>query len=508
MSPKKHSSIMALLSLALMGLSFSSAFATTEATTLPNQALKGEQSDWLAHATMSCVMWRQANLYEAIREGKEACRLSPDNTVVLTNLGLMLQATDEYDAAMACYEKAGRIDPAHYLPYLGTARCWILKGDEAKGIKILRDMSSRKDAGFDWYYAAGQTCLKIKQNDLAESLITSAMSAAKTPDQLSSARNSLFLIELRGNKLDQARDLYKKVFAECPPKDAEIYVRAASAVLETDDPVKGKELLNCAVENLKTIPDSRAFFLLGRIFQDKAREASAKGRAKHLKASWLELACGAYTQAIAMAPRESDYLQARADVLMQEGKLSEMIADLKAAKDLSSANSLPSFVLDNLIDNGTAKGIRLKSTKLVKAKLSISGLSCDCHLSKLLGTMRNNNGVVFISASGKKVFSGEVVYAPSIISIGDLISKTRTDFFKVLPPKKSAEPLSIEVLAEEPIASMKEVFKYVCETRYGPVLSFQESLIDYYNRFKDIQPTFPVGVSKTAGTEENSKAKL
>lgn len=511
MSPKKHSSIVALLSLALIGLSFSSAFATTEATTLPNQALKGEQSDWLAHATMSCMMWRQANLYEAIREGKEACRLAPDNTVVLTNLGLMLQSTDEYDAAMACYEKAGRIDSAHYLPYLGTARCWILKEDEAKGIKILKDMSSRKDAGFDWYYAAGLTCLKIKQNDLAESLITSAMSAAKTPDQLSSARNSLLLIELRGNKLDQARDLYTKAFAECPPKDAEIYVRAASAVLETDQPIRGKELLSHAINNLKTIPDSKAFFLLGRIFQDRARDqsiSSAKSRAKHLKASWLEVACAAYTQAIAMAPRESDYLQARADVLMQEGKLSEMIADLKTAKDLSSANPLPSFVLDNLIDDGTAKGIRLKSTKLVKAKLSIAGLSCDCHLSKLLGTMRNNNGVVFISASGKKVFSGEVVYAPSIISIGDLISKTRTDFFKVLPPKKSAEPLNIEVLAEEPIASMKDVFKYVCETRYGPVLSFQESLIDHYNRFKDIQPSFPGGVSKTPGTEESSKAKL
>ncbi len=488
MNSMKHFYMMVFLSSSLTLMPFWGAFASNEFSSPQNQALDSEQSDWLAHATMSCMLWRQANLYEAIREGKEACRLAPDNTVVLMNLGLMLQSTDEYDAAMACYEKAGRIEPAHYLPYVGTARCYIMKGEQAKGIEILQDMSIRKDAGFDWYYAAGQTCLKINQNDLAGSLFTSAMSAASTPDQRGSARNLLFLSALRGNKVEQARGLYKKVFASYPPKDAEIYVRA-SELLASDDPSSGRKLFTCAIENLKAIPDSRAFFLLGRIFQEKARQASIKGRAKHLEDSWLEVARDSYTQAIDMAAKVSDYFLARADVFMQEGKLSEMIADLKSAKDLNTADPLPSFVLANLVDDSTAMKIRLKATKLVKAKLLIAGLSCDCHLSKFLGTMRNINGVAFISASGRKVFSGEVIYAPSIISMADLISKTRTDFLKVLPPKKSAEPLSIKVMSEEPVASLSDVFKLACDTRHGPVMSFQESLVDYYNRFNDIQPT-------------------
>lgn len=507
MSPKKQFSMMVFLSLTLTIMPFSAAIATSEVTSLHNQALNSEQSDWQAHATMSCLMWRQANLYDAIREGKEACRLAPDNAVALMNLGLMLQATEDYDAAIGCYERAGRIDTAHYLPLLGTARCWIMKGDEAKGITILKEMSKRKDAGFDWYYAAGQTCLKIKQNDLGESLIKCAMSTATTPEQISNARNSLFLIDLRGNKLAQARELYQEVFAD-PPKDAETYVRAASAVLETDDPVRGKELLSCAIKNLKATQDSRAFFLLGRIFQDKVREASAGRRAEALKNRWLEVARAAYTQAIYLAPKVSDYFLARADVLMQEGKLSEMFADLKAARDISNADPLPSFILDNLAEGRSANIVRLKRTKLVKAKVSIAGLSCDCHLSKFLGTMRNNNGVAFISASGRRVFSGEIIYAPSIISIEDLISKTRTDFFKVLPSKKSAEPLIIEVVAEEPLAGLKDVFKQSCEARHGPILAFQESLVDFCNRFNDIQPTLPTGNSKTAGSEERSNAKL
>ncbi len=455
------------------------------------QPQKSEQSDWLAHATLSCSMWRQANLYEAIREGKEACRLAPDNAVVLMNLALMLLATDDCDGALACFEKAGRIDSAHYLPYVGSARCWIMKGDEAKANIILKDMSTRKNAGFDWYYAAGQTCLKVKQNDLAENLIKSALNAATTPSQRANARNSLFLIELRGNKLEQAKELYKKVFADYPPSDAEIYVRAAAEFLKTNDSAKGKELLSCAKKNLKTKQDSKAFHLLGRIFQARASEAAAP----KLKNLWLALAGDAYTQGIDLAPQIPDYFLARADVLMQEGKLSEMIADLKTVRDLSKADVLPSFILDNFIDESSPKAIRLKPTKIVKAKLSIEGLSCDCHLSKYLGTMRNIKGVACVSASGRKVFLGELIYAPSINSFDELVAKTQIDFFKALPPKKSAEPLSVKVLEEEPLASLKDVFKHVCETRYGPVLSFQESLVDYYNRFNDIQPTLPTSNS-------------
>ncbi|CAN5590023.1 hypothetical protein BH11CYA1_BH11CYA1_40420 [soil metagenome] len=508
MSPKKHSAITMFLSLSLTLTFYLGALASTtsaevtetpsaigrderrnvsEITSPQNQTTKNVQADWLTHANMSCLMWRQANLYEAIREGKEACRLATDNKTVWTNLALMLQATDECDAAIACYEKAGRLDPTDYLPCLGTARCWIIKGDEAKGIKILADMSSRKAAGFDWYYLAGQTCLKIKQNDLAENFMKSAMVAATNPAQLSNTRNSLFLIELRRDKLDLARDLYRKVFTDGQPKDAEIYVRAASSLLQTGDRARGKELLSYAIKNLRTPQDSEAFFLLGRIFQEKARLAATKNS----RDGWLEVACDAYAQAIEMAPKVSSYVLARADVLMQEGKLAEMIADLKTAKDLNKADPLPSFILENLVDNSDFKGIRLKTTRLVKAKVSIVGLSCDCNLSKFLGTMRNINGIALISATGRKVFSGDLVFAPSLVSIEDLISKTKEDFFKVLPPKKSAEPLSITVLTEEPIGSLKDVFKFACETRHGPVLSFQESLLDSYNRFNDIQPTLP-----------------
>lgn len=511
MSPKTHCIMMVNLWFLVNLISFAAASASTspEANLIPAttehsgpskvdetsspQTLprKSEQADWLAHATMSYSMWRQANLYEAIREGKEACRLAPDNAVVLMNLALMLQATDDCDGALACYEKAGRIDSDHYLPHLGTARCWIMKGDEAKAINILKEMSGRKNAGFDWYYLAAQTCLKVKQNDLGENLIKSALSAAITPAQRANARNSLFLIELRGKKFEQAKELYKKVFADYPPNDAEIYVRAAAEFLKTNDTARGKELLSFAIKNLKTKQDSKAFHLLGRIFQNLASEASAKER----KNLWLALAGDAYTQGIDLAPKIPDYFLARADVLMQEGKLSEMIADLKTVRDMSKADALPSFILDNFIDESSPKTIRLKPTKIVKAKLSIEGLSCDCHLSKYLGTMRNINGVACVSASGRKVFLGELIYSPSIISFEELVAKTQADFFKALPPKKSAEPLSVKVLEEEPLASLKDVFKHVCETRYGPVLSFQESLVDYYNRFNDIQPTLPTSKS-------------
>ena len=497
MSPKKSSRIFVIFSLTLSFMSFSGSAAATE------------QSKWLEHETASCAKWRQANLYDAITEGKEACRLAPDNLVALLNLGLMLQATEDYDAAIACYDKAGKINPAHYLPYLGTARCWIMRGEEAKGIKILTEMSLKKDAGFDWYYAGGQTSLKIKQNELAESFFTSAMSAASTVNQRSDARNSLFLIELRSNKLEQARELYKKVLTECPPKTAEPYVRAAATLLKTEEPAQGKELLSSTAKNLTTIQDADAFFQLGRIFQERAREAAAKSDkdSKNYRVSWLAAASDSYTRAIDLAPKEADYRLARADVLMQEGKLSEMVADLKVAKELSPPDPLPSFVVDNLTDN-TGKGLRMKPTKLVKAKLTIVGLSCDCHLSKFLGTMRNIKGVAFIAASGRKVFLGEIIYAPSIMPVADLIEKTKSDFFKAMPPMKSATPLSVEVTEEKPIANLDDVFKLACDARRGPILSYHESLVDFYNRFNDIKPSISIDGSMTAGAQEGTNVKI
>ncbi|MBZ0188474.1 MAG: hypothetical protein K8F91_19655, partial [Candidatus Obscuribacterales bacterium] len=94
-----------------------------DATSLQEKALKQEPSDWLTNAALSYMLWRQANVYEAIRQGREAARLAPRNPVILCNLGLMLQASDDCDEAIDCYRKAIDIEPTSFLPQLGTARC-------------------------------------------------------------------------------------------------------------------------------------------------------------------------------------------------------------------------------------------------------------------------------------------------------------------------------------------------------------------------------------------------
>lgn len=466
-----------------------------EAITLQSQALARHPSSWLVHAAMSYMMWQMGNKADAITQGERAAQLAPDDAVVSINVGLMQQAACDYDDAIASFCKATRIDPACAVPQVGKARCYIMKGEEAKGLKILSDMSSKAGASFDWYYYAGLTCLKIDRLELAEKLLSSALDSAATQDQRFAARNSLLLLQLRSNHLEQAKSLYKEVFETGHLKNHEIYVRAASALLPVSDAGAGKELLNCAAKNLSTLENSRTFFQLGIIFEEKAADQS------ETRMTWLENAQAAFSQAIALAPKESGYHVALANVLLRQGIIAETIAELEKAHALNKKDPLPAFLLARASSGGSLVKDFPNNIKLSKAQFVVGGLDCSCasYLLKLKGTIANIDGVAFVSVKGKKPPEGVVIYDPSSIPIDSLLSKAQTDYThllasaKPLPeaPAKPSGPLTLKVVAEEPVTSTDVLFQLSKESRYGPVPDFSESSVEHFNRFNDIQPTMP-----------------
>lgn len=465
-----------------------------EAAKLQTTVLEKEPSNWFARSVMACVMWKQANVAEALKEGDIAAKLAPDNALVLINLGLMKQSFEDFDQAIDCYRKAIQVDPNNFVPHLGIARSFILKGDEKKGVKLLTEMIEKRDAGFDWYYSAGQTCLKANQTKLAERAMRKAMPYANGTKQLAATNEALFLIYLRSNRIDLARNIWSETFGQDAPRRAETYVRAA-AILSPSELDKGTTLLKLASENLSA-QNSMAFLQMGRSFEEKASQSQSNatqvstGQGPRAVA-WIDVAQEAYRRAVSLAPKETGYHLALANALLESNKGEEAINELKATQFSCPADPLLAFLVKHGVPNDTARGAAPKLESLSKASLSITGLSCDCHSSKLAGVIRNIDGVALVTLTGQKVFDCSVVYAPPVVSIESIISNTKVEFLKQLPPKPGEKPLSIDLRSESKFGGTKELLAYYCQNRYGSILSFSEPFVQYYNRFNDIQPALP-----------------
>jgi tetratricopeptide (TPR) repeat protein len=464
-----------------------------EANDLQRQVLENYPTSWVGHAQISYMMWQQADIAGAIDHGERAAKLAPDNLTVLNNLALMQQAARDFDDAIRNYTRAARIAPASHVARVGLARCYLMKGDQAKGLKILSDMSFNDNASFDWYYYSGITCLKINQLKLAEKLISSACERASLTEQKSDARNALLLLQLRSDQPEQARANYQETIRDCHTSNHEVYVRAASTLVHSTEPDAGRMLLNSAVLNLKSPQDSRAFFNLGALFEGKATHAD-----NLTTDAWLDNAQSAYKTAIDLAPREAGYHTSLASVLLRKNRFADASNELRTAHSLNKADPLPVYLLSHVLDAKAMDSNSLRCIRLSKAKYTIEELDCKCRLSKFQAVVANLDGVSFATARAAKIPEGVVVYDPTLVTVEKLFDTAVENYRKsmealnqVRKASKPSKPIKISVIEEQPVTELDVVFKLEREAHYGQVLNFEESMVERFNRFNDIQPKNP-----------------
>lgn len=467
-----------------------------DAPRVQRQVDLNEPSPWLEHAIKSYSMWRQGNILPAMSEGEIAIQLNPTSTVCLINLALMKQNARAYGEAIDLYRRAAELEPQNWVPPLGLARCYIMIGDLAKGRSALRAMSEQTGGNFDWYYMAAKTWLEISDLNMAEKSAARAIGVASSPEQQAAAENLLLLVLLRETKFAKAYFWQDKVFQHNQPREPELYVRAAMALLPINDPAKGKGFLNCAIKNLNSAKDGDALFKLGRVFEDKAGDEACNAASR---ASWLEIAQAAYTQAIALNPKSADYHLAMASVFSSEGLPTGIVEELKMAMACDRRDIFAPFLIGkiaNLPATGRQSAIPIN---LSLVHFNIQGLTCSCKLANVHAALRQFNNVAFISTPPQKPFSGLMLVDQSLMPAREMLDKCSQSALSPTPDSKAtAVNYHLEMISEEPVSTVEAALKIADQVRFGPLLAFQKTFSDYLNRFQEVAPIMPVSTSGTA----------
>lgn len=472
---------------------------SAQAIELQRQAISIEPTNWLAHAALSYSLWRQGNLYEALNEGETAVKLNPASPVSLINLALMKQNTGNYSEAVFLYRQAAKLAPRNWVPRLGISRCYILGGDQLNGLRALRAMSNLTNGSFDWYYMTAKTCLEIDQLSLAERSAHKAIQAAGHEEQKSAAESLYLLALLRASKFEKAKSLQESVFQHNQPKDPELYVRAALALLPADNPAGGKEILNCAINNLSTMQGAESLLKLGRVFEGKAKATACDDACQK---SWLDNAQAAYAQAIALNPKSADCHLALAGLFCDKGLLTRTSDELKASMALDRVDLLAPFLLSKIAKLEAPDRAHLVPLNLSLVRFNIEGLTCACKLSKIHGALRRFPGVVFISTPPKKPFAGLMLVDQSTMPARQVLDKASVIASATAPG--SNEPglkVNLQMLSEEAITNIDAALRVAQDVRFAPILSFQKTFAQQFNRFKEIAPITPIDeASTTSGT--------
>jgi tetratricopeptide (TPR) repeat protein len=460
-----------------------------EAIELEKKELEDDSTDWLPHATMSYFRWYTGDQPTAISEAKLAAKFAPEIEALQTNLGHMALAIGDYQTAIPAFERASKIAPDDWAPGIAIVRCHRSAGRPNEALAALREMLAQRDKSFEWFYQISELCLQIDESKIADEAATKALSAAVTPEQKSTAWAQRLLALLRDSQLEQARALKDHVFTDCRPDNVELYLRCALTLLPADDPVAGKKLLAVASENIKGKLNSSAFYRLGSIFEDKAREI-AHDKSKH--DAWSNNAEKAYRLALALAPEQAVYHLALAGILNQQGMTGELSEELNKAQTLDKYDPLAPFLLSRLSCSEESASAQVPArpssgqpiaVNLTKVIFKINGLNCACKLPKLRMILTKNKNVAFVATLTKKPYRGVLLIDESKANVDEVLSQcaqqtSAAETTVSLPADTAATAaaappaITLEVESRQPALNAKDAIREELIAKIGELRAF------------------------------------
>ena len=461
-----------------------------EAIALEKEASKKRTKDWLPHAALAYCAWRQGDILTAIPEGKTAVRLAPSNLMALTNLAKMEESLDNCIAAIPLYKRIEKLAPTDWQPKLGLARCYLKLEKEQDALTLLSKMAAQKNTCFDWHFELADTYLRSASPALAAEAATTALSLATTPEQNSRAKIQLMMALLRAKQSDRARELMTDVFKDGQPRDYELFVRAAAALVPATSPAAATILMNSARQNLLQSEDADGFYRLGRIFEDKATFVAYD---KDKFAAWMRHAEAAYSGALTLDSMQARYHLALAGTLQELGKSDDARAELAKAQALDSFDSLAPFLLAQLTApkveaSSTAADSRAnrqsKQMNLTTVRFTMTGLDCTCHIAKVEAALTKVNGVAFAGVSRALPHNGVLLVDKSATPLAEVFSACLKSF-EAGPTLKTPVSFAFAVTSQHPLTRAQDAVRIAQNTRYGEIVQF-------YNQFKAVEPVVPV----------------
>lgn len=454
-----------------------------EASDLVTKALAQNPDDWLAHGTLSYLMFEQGNVVEALEHGEAAAKINPGNAQLLSNMGALYEGFDDCEKAMPWYRKAIAVAPQRWQAQLGLARCLVKTGKEKDALVLLQNMSAGKSSDINCYLELADIAYQMDKANLSASAASRALKLASTPEQKAKAQVACFLGRLKDNQVAEANQVKDAAFA-ASAKDYELYVRALAALIPAEDPAAGKALIEAARTNLQERDDSIGFFKLGRLAYEKAQ--SVKSDADKHRA-WLEQAQSAFSQAVAFHPMIGRYHLALGTVAAELGQSSKAKEEWQAAQAIDKGDELPAY-LQSTLDNN-------QPVRLLHVKFQPRGLHCGCHVSKLLLALTKVKGIAFAHVQGNAPFAGTLLVDDSVANLQELLDsgleKAKTEL------SMPATNVSMVIAGTEPVQSIYGALSIAQSVQDGDTLHFTTA-------FKPVKPELPqikpvATASKTAG---------
>lgn len=424
--------------------------------------------DWQAHHFIAYYSWQQGNMTEAVTEAEAAVKLAPRNESALVNLGLMYESLDGCKNAIAIYKRAIKRDSNNSVSQLGLARCEFKLGRVYDGLAIVENMLSRKSQSFAWYSSTANVCMELQQPELAAQAAKQALSVANSATEKSTARLQLFSALMKDRRYAGAKELMTSVFNDCQWHDYELYVRAASNLLDSSAPDAAKPLMEAAAANFKSNEEAEGLYRLGRIFEEKSCFV-VPGSA--LQKQWLQNAESMYKQAVATAPYQSRYHLAYAGVLGALGNNGEMLDRLKITALIDSLDTMAPF----LVSNVSEKSGLLPNLKKVTGE--ITGLTCSCHISSLETVLPKIDGVAFASISRSQPYECTILLDSSKVQPDQVFEKCK-EF--IAAGVKLKEPISVtfKLRNSRSVASVEDAVRISQNAKYGDALQFHSVVMN------------------------------
>jgi len=455
-----------------------------EARELAAQAVGKDPNDWLAHESLSYFSWLQGDVVRATAEAQRAAVLGPDQEIVFTNLGQIYEQLYQYSNAIPEYDRATKIAPDDWIPWIGLARCFVLNNNARDGYAVLRHMESQEGQRFDWYYQIGRTYLHMDRADLAVVPLSKAKSLATTKQQKSDAAVQDLLALLRNNQKPRVRTTADDIFNTYHPQDHELYIRGASLLLTPVDPVSGKRFLKMSMKNLTSAKDSDAFFKVGQIFDDKADTVSYDADARR---QWLNNAESAYRHAIALDPIRGSYHLALAGTLDRQLKAAEVVEELTNAQSLDSTDKLAPFLLSGSKIGHDDKGLESQpdvkkecfhNINLSEVRFNIDGVDCGCKMKLIQNALEKVSGVTLVSIVSEKPYRGKMLIDQSVTPIHDALLQALKTVFPFEYKDKTRTPgIKAGMYSCRPVQSTAEAVILARSMRNGDPLQFAKPQI-------------------------------
>lgn len=387
---------------------------------LQRRAIEKHPEDGRVRAVVSWCEWRQGNMIGAIDHAQKAVELLPNEFLPIFNLARMQETFDACKDAITLYEKAQSIEPENPEPRLGISRCYFRLDESQKALAVLAEMrNSAAKHGFAWSLALAKTYSRLGEAAQAADVALIAASKASNRTQISQAQSVRMLALLKTGDMKQADRLFNDVFVECTTKDYELFVRAASGLVQANQTDRGRIIVAAALQNLGVDGETEGLFRLGRILQDKASQLSKDRAAEANQAEWLELADDIYRRAVSVSATESRLHLANGSVQFQQGKQSAAVAAFEKALSIEPLNPW----LSQLVS--LAKSPASSSRCFSHVSFQLRGLNCGCHASRIASELAEVSGVKFVHIDSINDFAGTLIVDDSTIQPNAVWDKCR-----------------------------------------------------------------------------------